>query len=71
MLTWPMDNETIEQWSLRCPNDKILAFSSDGTFDYSDVHLPPNKKQFVPINAKIVIVGMMPLYAIPQKRMSK
>jgi hypothetical protein len=71
MLTWPMDDAVIEQWSLRCPKDKILQFRSDGTFAYSDVNSPPNKEKFVPINAKIVIVGLMPLYAIPRKRLSK
>jgi hypothetical protein len=71
MLTWPIDDEIIEQWSLRCPNEKILKFRSDGTFGYSDVHSSANNETFVPTNAKIVIVGMMPAYAISRKRLSK
>jgi hypothetical protein len=60
LLTWPMDNEIIEQWSLRCPDKKILQFRSDGTFAYSNVHSPPSEKDFEPINAKIVRVGTPP-----------
>ncbi len=68
MLTQPMAGEVIEQWSLRCPGEKVFLFRSDGYFAFSKCDLPYNEHVFLPANAKVVHVGLLSRFQRAKKK---